>query len=216
VKDILELLQSTSIIFAALTGAFGIDAWRREFVGKRKMELAEEVLALCYETQEIIDYIRSPGGFSGEGESRIPNDNESENVRNAKNLAFIPIERHNQRIEKLSRLWALSYRFRAQFSISEAQPIEDLRDVIVQIKSAAHMLAHMASINYEATRTQEANDRFDEKLKQYQAVIWEGESDPDLIKLKVDNAVAAISATCKGVLMSKGTLFGLINRKINL
>lgn len=208
-QEFLSALQSASIIIAALMGAYGLDAWRREFVGKRKMELAEEVLALCYETKEIIDFMRSPGGFSGEGESRIQEPGESEGVKTKRNNAFIPIERHNQHIEKLSRLWTLSYRFRAQFSDSEAQPIDDLRNIIVEIKSAAHML-YVCSQGEETMSAQAQKTR-----SESQGIVWTGHQTPDPIAPKIEQAIATIEATCKGVLMSKSTLFGWINTRLS-
>ena len=69
-KEWADIAQSASVILACLFAIYGIDAWRREFVGKRRMELAEEVLALFYQARDIIQSIRSPGGYVGEGQSR--------------------------------------------------------------------------------------------------------------------------------------------------
>lgn len=216
-KEVLDSLQSTSIIFAALMAAYGLDAWRREYVGKRKMELAEEVLALCLETKEIISYIRSSGGFQGEGETRQADADESDQVRRAKNQAFVPIERHNQHIEKLNRLWTLSYRFRAQFSDTEALPIEDLRNVISTIKTSCHILAVLWPLRGMAPNPTEAQKQV-ALCAQHEAVIWEsygsdGQS-PDEIARNVQSAVSRITETCRSVLESKRTLYGWINAKI--
>lgn len=43
--DWLEVLTQISILVAI----YGINAWRREYVGKRQLELAEDSLALFYE-----------------------------------------------------------------------------------------------------------------------------------------------------------------------
>ena len=45
-NEMAGIAQSISITLAGLFAIYGFDAWRREFVGKRRMELAEEVLAL--------------------------------------------------------------------------------------------------------------------------------------------------------------------------
>ena len=50
--------------------AYSLDAWRREFMGKRRMELAEEVLALFYQARDVIEQIRSPVRYLGEGQTR--------------------------------------------------------------------------------------------------------------------------------------------------
>jgi hypothetical protein len=54
-KDWAEIAQSTSVILASLFAIYGIDAWRREYVGKRRIELAEEVLALFYQAYVLIE-----------------------------------------------------------------------------------------------------------------------------------------------------------------
>ena len=45
--------------FAAGVAIYGIRSWRREFRGKRQIELAEDVLALFYEARDAITAIRS-------------------------------------------------------------------------------------------------------------------------------------------------------------
>lgn len=224
IKDIANFLTSAGEILAILLAIYGIDAWRREAMWKHKSELCEEVLALCYETKEIISYMRSPGGFSGEGETRKKDEGEPDDVCRKKNLAWIPIERHNQHLEKLSRLWALSYRFRAQFSIQESQPIEELHVVINSVKSAAHILSlYWTTFNWESmSKEQHASNTA--LQKKFEDIFWEGHNSPilpngiacsDEIQIKVDNAVHQIEKTCREVLQAKHSLYGLLNFKLN-
>lgn len=44
-NDVADVAQSVSVILACMFTIYGIDSWRREFVGKRRMELADEILA---------------------------------------------------------------------------------------------------------------------------------------------------------------------------
>ena len=197
-KDAADIATSLGVIVGIPLVLYGIDAWRREAMWKRRSELCEEVLALCYETKEIIGYMRSPGGFGGEGETRHPAEGESDDVRRKKNLAWIPIERHNQHLEKLSRLWALSYRFRAQFGIEKTQPIQDLRDVITSVKSAAFILSNFwTQLNFDVM-TAEQYESNTALVRKYEAIFWAGHrtGDPvngiapqDEIQSKVDQAV---------------------------
>lgn len=66
-----EAITAASAAVTAVSVAWGISAWRREYVGKRRIELAESVLALFYEAEEAVKAIRSPFAYSGEGKSRI-------------------------------------------------------------------------------------------------------------------------------------------------
>lgn len=52
-------LQEIPILIAAWVALFGIDAWRREHSGKRRLELAEDTLALFYEASDVIKVIFS-------------------------------------------------------------------------------------------------------------------------------------------------------------
>ena len=217
-KEFLDLLQSASIVFAALMAAYGIDAWRREFIGKRKMELAEEVLALVLETREIISYIRSPGSFQGEGESRKADEDETESVRRARNLAFVPIERQNQHLEKLNRLWTLSYRFRAQFGNDASKPIDDLRNTIATIKTSCHILAQFWPAR-QNTPNASASQKLETLISEREALIWENHGVDgkalDQLAQRVDRAVSSLTQTCRAVLESKSTLYSWINAKLS-
>jgi hypothetical protein len=170
-KDVADVVTSLGVILGIPLVFYGIDAWRREAMWKRRSELCEEILALCYETKEIIGYMRSPGSFGGEGESRISAEGESVDVRRKRNSAWIPIERHNQHLEKLSRLWALSYRFRAQFGVEKTQPIQDLRDVITSVKSAAFILSDFwTKLNFDTMNPEQYKSNT-ALVKKYEAIF---------------------------------------------
>ena len=64
-------IQCVSIFRTCVTIILGVYAWRREFIGRRKIELAEDVLARFYEARDAIARIRSPFGTSSEGSERI-------------------------------------------------------------------------------------------------------------------------------------------------
>lgn len=75
--EIANVIESFSIIIAAWTVIISLTAWRREYIGKRNLELAEDILSLFYETRDVIGSIRSPLGFVGEGSTRKASPNES-------------------------------------------------------------------------------------------------------------------------------------------
>jgi len=83
-----DILQTISIVLAAWAVVSGVNAWKREFIGKRRIELVQDVLALFYEAQDAISAIRSPFGFEGEGESREKKEMESPEETKARNRAY--------------------------------------------------------------------------------------------------------------------------------
>ena len=55
IKMILEIVNTIAIIAASVVAIYGINAWRKEFQGKRNIELAEEVLCLFYRAERAIE-----------------------------------------------------------------------------------------------------------------------------------------------------------------
>src|SRR4030042_1656983 len=120
----LNTLQSVSVIVASViasgTVIYGINAWRREYTGKRKIELAEEVLALFYEARDAIRFIRNPFGYVGEGSSRKCADNESPEEKRINDRAYVVSERYTKCKDLLKRIRSIRYRYMAQFRKNSA------------------------------------------------------------------------------------------------
>ena len=74
------LLRDISLIIVSWSAIYGIDSWRREYRGKRQIELAEDTLALFYQAQDIINWIRYPLSSADEGKSREVIDEETESA----------------------------------------------------------------------------------------------------------------------------------------
>ena len=94
--EIAQIAQSVSVILAALFAIYGFDAWRREHIGKRRIELAEDVLSLFYQASDAIDQMRNPFGFDGEGSSRKPLEKEYPKHKQALDAAYVLIERYGR------------------------------------------------------------------------------------------------------------------------
>jgi len=52
--SILDTIQALSLVIAAWAAIYGINAWRSEFVGKKRIDLAEDVLVRFYEARDAI------------------------------------------------------------------------------------------------------------------------------------------------------------------
>ena len=146
VMDVVGILESISVIFASLivsfTVIFGVNAWRREYIGKRKLELAEEVLALFYEARDAIRYIRNPSGYVGEGSTRNAAPNESPEEKQISDNAYVVFERYNKRQDLFNKLYSMRYRYMAQFGKDSAKPFDDLNKIVNDIFISARMLSH--------------------------------------------------------------------------
>ena len=209
--EVTTILQNISVIIASLVAIFGIDAWRREHVGRRRMDLAEEVLALFYQARDVIRAVRSPFGFSGEGSTRKSNPSESPEEKKALDNAYVVVERYNKHIELFSRIRALRYRFMAQVGLEKSKPFDELGGVIDEIFLAARKLSRYWILEERVFLSEGERDKHFQRVRDAEGVFWEGDKDPDPIQPRVDAAVGAMERTCQDILSSKGTLFGIIN-----
>ncbi len=109
----LEIIRDLSIPGAAVIAVYWIDSWRREHVGRRSIDLAEEALALFYEARDVIVAIRFPLAFMDETSEVKRNDGEIEDAYIARKRAAIVPVRFERNKDLFSRIHALRYRFMA-------------------------------------------------------------------------------------------------------
>ena len=112
----------------------GVNAWRAETVGRRKAELAEEVLAQFYQAKDALTWARLPFGDATAQAPGAEGDG-----RGAEAMAA-PIERLNQASQVFSGLQASRYRFMAYFGEEAAKPFDELRKVHNEVMEAAAQL----------------------------------------------------------------------------
>jgi hypothetical protein len=209
-KDVAELAQYASVILASLFAIYGFDAWRREHIGKRRIELAEEVLALFYQARDVLESIRSSFGYSGEGETRKPRPDEKPEHKAALDQAFVLVERYNRHIELFSRIHALRYRFMAQFGTKASTPFDDLNRVVNELLRSSQRMARHAIRSDRPFRTPADEEQHDKELLEIDRVYYGG-GDDDPIAPRIKKIVDEMERTCRSVIESKGTLFAFFN-----
>jgi len=212
-KDWAEIGQSISLILASLFAIYGIDAWRREFVGKRRMELAEEVLALFYQARDNIDAIRSSFGFGQEGATRKSDPNERPEHKEALDQAYVLIERYNRHSEVFARIHALRYRFMALFGSEAARPFDELNRIVNELILSAHRKARLATVPDWSLRSEAAVEKHTNQLLEVERIYYSGGED-DPIAPRVAKLVESMEGTCRAIIESHGTLFGLVNARL--
>ena len=210
--DWIELIKQVSILIAIWVAIYGIDSWRREHIGKRQMELAEDALALFYEAADAIKHIRHPASFSHEIDDIERGENESEKDYDARKTASIVFKRYNDHQELFNKLHAMRYRFMAQVGKQEAKPFDDIRTIVNEITISARMLARLWPRDY--FRTDEQLKKHQEQIEKHEAVFWEGLEEDDPINPRVETVLKEIESTCQSVIIGKGTIHGFLNKKI--
>ncbi|MFM0231286.1 hypothetical protein [Paraburkholderia sediminicola] len=184
------LVQAAMVIITGSVAVVGLSAWRKQMVAKRHAELAEQVLASFYEARDVFKWVRLPGSFGGEGETRHIDENEDEEIRKRRNAYFIPVERLTREKELFAKLYAQRYTFMAYFGEPAAEPFDILHKVQMEIRSAVGVLMETAkfdgavSVNGDLTAT----------------IGWGRGGRPDAIDRRIDEAVEAIETICKPLL----------------
>jgi len=139
----IEIIKAISIISASLVAIYGLNSWRRELRGKKRIELAEETLALFYQAFDAINYMRFPGSFGYEGKSREKEEGESDDVKKARDNAYVLIERYKPYVEIFSRIQSLRYRFMAIFGKDCGEPFERIRKLVNRLFLSARRLERL-------------------------------------------------------------------------
>ena len=195
--QLVPLVQASMVLVTGFIAVRGLNTWRAQLIGKRKAELAEEVLTGFYQARDVFVWARSRGLFGSEGESRNATAGESEAVRKARNLYFVPIERLVREKELFAKLHALRYAFGAYFGAATAKPFETLADVHSQIMTSASVLIQsvMPGPNNDVVLI-----GVDELLD---TLGWGKRKRPDTVDRSIDEAVGQIELLCKPVLEGK-------------
>ena len=200
--EMLGVLGSISIILASATAVYGIKSWRREMIGRRRFDLAEEVLALFYEARDKVRAIRSPIGFQGEGATRKRRDDETDEESRLLDVAFMTMERYQKYEQTFNRLRALRYRAMVLFGKDRGDPFEELDKIVNKVLIAASMGAdiQLRLLKYR-DESRQARDLGKSLQKQQDVFWWGGDDDP--IQESVDAAVEQLEAICRDVLSVK-------------
>lgn len=209
---ILKIIALGSAIGGAWYAIYKFDSWRREHQGKRQAELAEETLAMFYEAADIVNAVRSPLGWDAETDEVKQGASETDERYRARKSAYVVFKRLNDHHAQLSKLYAMRYRFMAVFGPERAKPFTDFHNVLHEIRLAGHMLAQLWARRTYANEEQAAEA--EKLIKTYENVYWEMLPEDDKIKPKVAAIIKDVEATCRGIIEAKGTLYGMINKKI--
>ena len=210
----IEVLNSISILIAVWVAIYGIDSWRREHSGKRRLELAEDALSLFYEAADAIRHIRHPASFGSETESIVQGEHESDSDFRARKNASIVFLRYQQHSDLFNKLHAMRYRFMAQIGKAEARSFDDLREINNTIQGSARVLSHLWSRDNFVSDDQRARHRTE--LAKYEAIFWEGLEEDDPINPRLELVIETFESVCRGIIAGDGTLYAVINKKLGV
>ena len=205
--EISNIIQAASVMFASLAIIMGVDAWRREFIGKRRIELAEDVLHAFYEARDAISRIRFPVMTQSEVEV-VRKEFKDTASSAASDQARAVFTRYDKESDVFNRLHAMRYRVMARISNSAAQPFEDLQRIVKDIWWSSRMLQdrYWPRQGRVAMTEDEKKKHLDEMFA-HDAVIWSGFDPRDPVQVRVDTVVTSIEALFRPVINQRPTGF---------
>lgn len=183
------IVTACTAIWGVMIARAGLHKWRKETIGKRKAELAEEVLADFYQAYDIIDAARSPAAFGGEGESRKKEEWENENDTRTLNAYFVVLERLSNRSEFFAQFQARRYRFKALFGDEAIKPFNEFFHIRSEIIVAVRMLI--------MTYRQRRDGSLPKDIKNWEETIGWRVEEEDVILTRLKAIVDTIEKTCR-------------------
>jgi ABC-type multidrug transport system fused ATPase/permease subunit len=190
-KEVMESLaligQAVAIIAACWAIISGVGAWKREFIGKRRIELAEEILASFFEIKDAISYIRNPFSSGVEGKTRKKVDHESKEEEALLDRGYIVFERYENRKDAFVRLNTLKYKFMASFGHESEEIFVECNRIINSIFISARQLA--THYWQRQGKVQMEDDEFQRHLAEmyrHEGVFWDRMDDNDEIRKKLE------------------------------
>jgi len=184
-----DLIVAGAAISTARVGWLALGKWRDETVGKRHLELAEDVLAAFYQVQEIIHDARERYIDARE---RGPEEGVPEEVTS--DPAYAP-RRLRGASEKINDLRAKRHRFAALFGQQSTAPWDEIERVLHDIDYACGALLELRG---EGVPSSDPNAGF--YIQERRIAFRSKEDDP--IEAQVSEAVKTIESVCRPIIRS--------------
>lgn len=206
IENMLQIIRDVAVTAASLVAIWGINAWKREFKGKRDMQLAEDVLCLFYRAERAIEAIRFPIYDLAQGRSREPIKNETPEQKEARDRAYVVFKKIKDHGDTFDQLYALRFRFMARFGKDKAKPFDDLRGIVSEIWVAAQELAELWERQFQGRNLSDEDQKL---IKEFQGVIWYS-GRRDKIMPQMHKIVQSVEEICRPIIEIKSSCLSLV------
>lgn len=196
--ELATIAQAVSVVAACWAIITGVGAWKREFIGKRKIELAEETLAAYFEIKDAIAFIRSPFSSLTEGSTRERAPNETDAENQLLDRGFTVFERYEKKKEIFVKFSTLKYKFMAVFGPKTESIFTETHEVVNSIFTSANMLAtyywqRQGRVQMEADEFQKHLD----EMHQHEGIFWDRYNKDDEIREKLSTIQISLEVVTK-------------------
>jgi len=200
--DILQITRDIAVIVASGSAVYSLGTWRREFRGKRDIELAESVLELFYKAERAIEAIRFPIYDLRIGQEREPGKNETAEQKEARDHAWVVFKKIKDHADIFDQLYAMRFRFMARFGKEKAKPFDELKRIVDEIWVSAQQLAELWTIQ----RQRKLSKATQAEMRERERVIWYSGSEDSITRRLKDN-VRNVEAICRPIIDVRSAFF---------
>lgn len=203
-RTLADFLESVAVIAAAGVAIFGINSWRREHVGKRRIELAEEALSLFYEARDVINSARSEISFDGEWKEAEKQLEHTQHSTSASIPVRIVSWRLHRRDDLFAKIRAMRYRFKAVFKCEK--PFLALTKIKIKVISAERRLARKERILSQSSEedNNEELERHNREIDELDLIVYGGGEETDPLAPELDRVIQEIENIC-GPIINEAT-----------
>lgn len=185
-REIAAIAQAVAIITACWSIVSGIGAWKREFIGKRQIELAEQVLAKFFELKDAVAYIRNPFASLDEGKSRQRSKSETAEESELLDRGYIVVERYSKKESGFADFNTLKYKFMASFGTDTEEIFTETSRTVNSIFISARMLAtHYWKRQRRVPRNEDDFQKHLDEMFRHEGIFWDMGSDKDEIRTRL-------------------------------
>lgn len=190
IESFAPIVQAISIVVTAVFASLGLNTWRKQMIGKRKFDVAENILVSMFRMKKIITDIRNPFVMASEiklTRKWFQANQSQEKEPNDTSLAYLAISwRMSQKNEQIQELLSLRPVGTVLFGNMVDEAISDFNRALNEIAMAANMLYDAAS----------RNETLDKGLAtDLRAKIWQANDDDEIAK-RLDATVNKVLRVC--------------------
>lgn len=186
-----EAIKAVAPVFtagAACVGAGiaykGLQKWRHETVGRRRIELAEDVIADFYEAVDVFRWVRSPMAYAYETEARPGREQDAGAVQHHRDTFYVPLKRLSDHAEFFAKVRARRYRVMATFGPDAGRFYDEI-----------HRIHSRIAISAQALMRLDPNDQTDRAFARQERLeqdVWAGYGQPDTIADELDALLGSV------------------------
>ena len=212
-----NLIEAISVILVCWAAISGIGAWKREFIGRRKIELAEDVLATFFEVKDAIARIRSPFSSSDEGKTREQSENETKEQAELLNRGYVVVERYKEYESVFVKFNTLKYQFMARFGRDTENIFVDFNFVLNSIFNSAGRLAHHYWPRQgRVMMDKQETERHLEDMRKHENIFWDSMNDDDEIRQKLDSIQLKLESVTRECFEEPMKSYSILTRRLFL